>query len=209
MFGRYRTTSLFVLSLIGLVVCLSSLSSPAAAHKHVLVGEYEFIVGWREEPPVVGVLNGLFLGIERHLPNGTTVWVEGAETSLAAVLATGPSSVTKSLEPLFGQPGRYTFDIVPTREGLYSVRVQGNLSGTAVDFTIEIEAVVARSVVEFPTPDPTPSELQQSIDQVAAANAALRAQLGTATAIAVVAVAVGLVGLGIGVIAWRRGARKQ
>jgi hypothetical protein len=114
-----------------------------------------------------------------------------------------------NLEPQFGQPGWYTFDVIPTREGSYSVRIQGSLDGTAVDFTVELETVTARSDVEFPVPDPTAPELDELIRLVEAENAALRAQLGTATSIAMLGAVTGVVGLGTAAMAWRRGVRKQ
>src|SRR5207247_1455660 len=57
---------------VGLVAGLPIAVRSVAAHEHVTVGEYEFIVGWREEPAVAGAKNSLDLGIEHHDPNGTT-----------------------------------------------------------------------------------------------------------------------------------------
>ncbi len=200
-----RTAKILLLALVGLALCLSGLSPPVAAHEHVSVGEYEFVVGWREEPPVVGVLNGLDLGI-RWLANGTPV--DGVQDLLTATLTTGSASMISSLEPQFGRPGWYTFDVIPTREGSYTVRIQGSLEGTAVDVTVELETVMARSDVEFPVSDPTAPELEQSIQLLGAENAALRGELATVTAVAIGAVVVGVAGLGTAAIAWRRSARK-
>jgi len=196
---------LFVLVLVGLAACIYVLSAPAAAHTRVEVGPYEFEVGWLEEPPIVGVLNGVFLGISWEV-NGTPV--VGVQDRLTVTLLTGPASMVGSLEPLSSEPGGYTFPVIPTREGSYSVRVEGSLDGTAINFTQEIEAVEGRSDFEFPVADPTPPELNQAIGAVEAENAALRTELGTAMAVAIVAVAVGSVGFGVGAVAWRRGARK-
>ncbi len=149
--------------------------------EHRTVGEDEFTVGWRVEPATTGVLNGLDLGIERHFPNGTTVWVQGVQSNLAAALMTGSSSVAKALQPQFGRPGWYTFDVIPTQPGAYSVRIAGALGITPIDIVVNLDPVGLASDLEFPAPEPTPSDLQQGILQANAQLAALQAQLTLAT----------------------------
>src|SRR5213594_2999534 len=124
---------------IGLVAGLPVAVRPVAAHEHVTVGEYEFIVGWTEEPAVAGAKNSLDLGIEHHYPNGTTSWVVGAASNLTATLSIGPASVAKALEPQFGRDGWYTFDVIPTRAGTYTVRLKGHLDTTPVDVTVTLD----------------------------------------------------------------------
>lgn len=177
------------------------LPPPAAAHTHVTVGEYELIVGWRMEPPVVGVLNGLDLGIEHHLSNGTTVWFRGAEATLNATLITGPASLVKGIEPQFGIPGWYTFDVIPTRAGAYSVRVLGSLNGTVVDRTVALEEVMPASDVEFPVPDPTAPGLQGQVSQLSAQVATLQALI---IALGAVGIILGAAALGMGFLLVRR-----
>jgi len=170
----------------------------AAAHTHLTVGptntEYGLNVGWRVEPPVVGVLNGLDLYIN-YTSNDTAY--EGAEATLTSVLSYGAYSVTKVIATNDRGPGWYTFDVLPTKSGAYAVRLMGTLRGWHLDVNVTLDDVEARSTVEFPLTDPTPSDLQ-------AANAALQAQVGTAMLVAAVGVVVGLVGLGVGVAAMRR-----
>src|SRR5207247_11100350 len=105
---------------IGLVAGLPLVARPVAAHEHVTVGEYEFIVGWSEEPAVAGAKNGLDLGIEHHNPNGSTSGVIGAASNLTATLSIDPSSVATALAPQFGRHGWDTCYVIPTRAGLYS-----------------------------------------------------------------------------------------
>src|SRR5439155_20704786 len=88
-------------------------ASPSEAHEHVIVGEFEFVVGWTTEPAIVGSLNGLDLGIERHLLNGSAEWVAGVEANLTATLGIGSASVVKALEPQFGRRGWYTCSAIP------------------------------------------------------------------------------------------------
>lgn len=152
--------SLFVGVIVTLLAFTSFASLPVSAHEHVRVGPYEFTVGWREEPPVVGVLNGLDLEV---------VWfsnqsaVLNAHLDLDATLMKGSASITPALVPQFGRDGWYTFDTIPTEPGNYSVRILGNLNGTAVDFSVNLQEVAPASDVEFPRPTPTPGDLQGQV----------------------------------------------
>src|SRR2546427_10072441 len=62
---------------------------PVSAHATRVAGESELTVGWREEPAIVGILNGLALGIEDHLSNGSTICVLGGESNLTPTFSTG------------------------------------------------------------------------------------------------------------------------
>jgi hypothetical protein len=164
-------------------------SGRVAAHEPVTVGEYHLLVGWRQEPAIAGVLNGLDL----QILNGTMAPVLGAEQTLNATLSTGPASVNKGLEPQFGRDGWYTFDVIPTRLGAYSVRIYGTLPTTAVNVSVILDDVSAAGDFAFPVPDPTARDLQTQI-------ASLQSQLALALGIAVVGLIVGGVGIAVG---WR------
>ena len=184
---------------IGCVLPLALAVRPVAAHEHVIIGEYELTVGWRDEPAVTGSINGLDLGIQHHFTNGTTVWVVGNEGNMTARLTTGPiSSPLKALAPQSGRPGWYTFDVIPTRAGSYSVRINGTLEGTAFDQTVPMDDVSPASDLAFPVTDPTASDLQSRLDAANALIAGLQSQVTLAIAIALVGVVVGAVGLVIG-----------
>jgi len=183
--------------LILIVGSFLGVAVPAAAHEHVIVGEYELIVGWRQEPAVVGLLNGLDLGIEHHLSNGSTVWVSGADATLNATLTTRTASIVKALEPQFGRPGWYTFDVIPTRPGSYVVRLDGTVEGTAVDKAIVLDDVAPASDVEFPVANPTPPDLQQQV-------AAMNAQLTLLLALAAVGIILAAAALAMGFVLLQR-----
>ena len=187
---------------IGLVAALPLAVRTASAHEHVTVGEYEMIVGWRDEPAVAGYLNGLDLGIEHHFTNGTTTWVLGAEGNLTAVLSTGLKNVSKALEPQSGRDGWYTFNVIPTRVGTYHVRIMGTLGTTPVDKTVPLDDVAPASDLAFPAGDP-----QTQLDAANAAIVGLQGQLTLALIVASLSIIVAVVGLAMG---WRmsRGVRK-
>ena len=202
-----RTAVVCLAALAALVVAPGLASVPVAAHEHILVGTYELIVGWRTEPAIVDLMNGLDLGIQHHLANGSTEWVVGVEGNLTATLRAGSLSVVKALEPQFGRPGWYSFDVIPTAEGNYSVQLVGSLGGTAVNVTVYLDLVGPRSDVEFPpVTDPT-TGLQDQIDRLSATNAALQAQVATALALAAVGLAIGVAGIFVGLVAVRRARR--
>lgn len=180
-----------------LLVAFTAIPRAAIAHEHAYEGDFDFTIGWRVEPPFVGVLNGLDLKIEKNITGGGQEPVEGVAAALTATLSIGGSSVVKSLEPQFGQPGWYTFEVIPTREGIYSVRIQGTLETTAVDETVEIHEVGVRGDIEFPVPDPTTPELK-------AENVALQSQMTLAMGVGVVGILVGLVSLVVAVRAMRK-----
>jgi len=167
---------------------------PAAAHATRIIGEYELTVGWREEPAIMGILNGFDLGIEDHLSNGTTIWVVGVESNLTATLSTGPASMMKALAPQDGRPGWYTFDVIPTAAGGYSVKLVGMLNTTAVNVTVPLDTVAQASDYQFPVTDPSSTDLQNSI-------AALNAQLATPQTLLTVLVAVAVLAVLIGGVA--------
>jgi len=197
-------TRLIVIAIVLIGAITAFGSPPVAGHEHVILGTYELIVGWTTEPAIVGALNGLDLGIVHHLSNGTNESVLGAETTLTATLRTGSASVVKALAPQFGRPGWYAFDVIPTREGAYSVRLLGTLNTTAVDVSVNLDLVGPRSDIEFPIADPTPSQLQDQITALARENAALRAQIGTALGVAYAGIALGIAGIAVGILQGRR-----
>lgn len=194
--NRLRTAFVAIVPLMIAIAGLFLAAAPVAAHVHRIVGEYELTVGWRAEPAIVGVLNGLDLGIQDHLSNGTTIWVVGVENNLTATLATGPASTLKALEPQFGRPGWYTFDVIPTVPGAYSVRILGMLNTTPVDVAVPMDIVAQTSDYQFPPiTGPSATDLQNSIAQLNAQLAALQTTLTILVAVAVLAVVFGAASL--------------
>ena len=178
---------------IASVLALPLAARPVAAHEHVTVGQYELTVGWRNEPPTAGYLNGLDLGIQQHFPNGTTIWVLNV-TSLNATMSIGSyRSPQHSVDPQENRPGWYTFDVIPTRPGMYSVHIFGSLGSTSVDVNVNLDAVAAASDISFPVSDPPNADLKTQLDAANAAIAGLQTFLWEALGVAILGVAVGAV----------------
>jgi hypothetical protein len=221
--------ALLCLSATAAAAVLWVAASPAAAHEHYTTDPYEFIVGWTGEPAIVGVVNGLDLGIEVHGAANSTEMVTGVAEDLTVTLMSGGQSTVKALAPQFGSPGWYSFSFIPTRTGAYSVRIAGTLNGTAINFTAPLESAEASDEYQFPAVDPTPAELQEQLDDVSAALQAERANstalaarvaaleggssssssavsaASTATLIGLVGLLAGVAGVALGAMAWRKG----
>src|SRR2546428_1038673 len=130
---RLRLAAVTAMFLVITTVSGLLAAPPVAAHTHVMQGEYELTVGWRVEPAIVGSLNGLDLGIQDHLSNGTVVYVVGVEMNLTATLSTGQTTKMYALSPQDDRPGWYTFDVIPTVAGGDSVKLGGALNTTATN----------------------------------------------------------------------------
>jgi hypothetical protein len=59
--------------------------------------------------------------------------VEGAEETLQLEVTFGDQSKVLNLRAVWGEPGHYTADLIPTLPGDYSFRLTGTINGTEVD----------------------------------------------------------------------------
>lgn len=138
----------------------------ASAHEHRTVGDYEFVVGFNNEPAVQDELNAVDLRISLATPADATpaaddddeaaaTPVEGLEDSLSVEVIFGDQKVTLPLEARWNQPGAYVAYFIPTQAGDYSFHITGEIDGQAVDETFtsgpeSFSAVAPRSDLEFP-----------------------------------------------------------
>jgi len=201
-----------MVALIGIAIS-GVLNEPSAtfAHEHRAIGNYEFTVGWLNEPALAYEPNGLFLAVE-FFPNGVPEEeseeaeaqaqpVEGLEETLQAEIIAGGGAQTKelTLEPAFNDPGVYESVIIPSVPGDYTFRIFGEIEGKQIDesFTSGPETFsVIEDTAELQFPDNLPS------------NADLSAQItnldtgggdsDTATILAIIGIIVGAVGIGVG-----------
>src|ERR671918_3240962 len=117
------------------VLCVTTLilfAPAAAAHETRRVGEYEFVVGWWTEPAFANQPNGPEVTISRA---GKPV-VEGVALSVDVIF--GEEITTYELEPafvvgVFGEPGNYNADLIPTRPGTWTYRIYGTVEDLDVD----------------------------------------------------------------------------
>ncbi|MCP4361174.1 MAG: hypothetical protein GY796_24465 [Chloroflexi bacterium] len=140
-----------------LTTLLIAASQTAYAHERVEIGPYVVVVGWLNEPPIIGERNALTVEITENEEA-----VVGAEANLDAELVFGPETFRANLNPTT-TPGFYTVDIFPTIRGQYAVHLFGKLGETDVDVAIEPEEVFPASRIQFPEPLPDTRALQKEI----------------------------------------------
>ncbi len=142
-------------------------ATPVAAHETRMVGPYTFIVGWVNEPAIVGQSNGLDLTVTET--TGANA-VEGLEKTLKAEVITGGGAKTRSLDlvPDGDRPGHYTSGFVPTRVGDYTFHISGTAGTTKIDEKFEsgpnrFDPVTDIVTLEFPDQVPSTADLAQQL----------------------------------------------
>ncbi|MEZ4590889.1 MAG: hypothetical protein R3D55_07060 [Chloroflexota bacterium] len=169
------------------LVLLSQTSHTALAHTRVEVGPYAIVVGWLQEPPIVGERNALTIEItENEQP------FAGAEATLDVEVLYAGRTWRVNMNPT-PTPGLYTATLFPTVRGVYTTRLFGTLGSTDVDVELDPEEVLPASNLQFPQPLPDTIALQEQVDQ-------LQAELQAARTWAFVGSGAGLLGIGLGLV---------
>ncbi|TAK11215.1 MAG: hypothetical protein EPO32_12550 [Anaerolineae bacterium] len=182
-----RPFILLVLLSASLVIAL-----PAAAHTGIEVGPYSLVIGWLNEPPVVGERNAILIEVtEKGAP------VSGVEGTLEVTFSYGGRTRTGNLEP-GDAPGVYLIPLIPTVRGQYELILGGSIGSEPVDVTVEPEEVLSAAVLQFPEPAADNHTLQTQLNELTAALAATRD-------LAIGGLALGALGLLAGAAAWLRG----
>lgn len=172
---------------------LAAATPTTFAHGSTKVGPYNLVVGWVNEPPLVGERNAILL-IVSHEATGEPV--TGVEASLDAEVIYGATTFRANLNP--GPiPGEYTLDLIPTVRGQYNLHLFGTIDDTEVEITVEPEEVFAAARLQFPEALPDSLTLNQQITT-------LTTELQQARTLAFVAIAIGVIGLGLGLVSLLR-----
>lgn len=168
-------------------VSLTHSTHTALAHTRVEVGPYAIVIGWLQEPPIVGERNALTLEIsEDEQP------VTGAEATLDIEVLYAGRTWRVNMNPT-ETPGLYTAVLFPTVRGVYTTRIFGTLPNTDVDVQVDPEEVLPASNLHFPEPLPDTIALQEQVDQ-------LQTELQTTRTWAYVGVGVGALGIVLGLV---------
>jgi hypothetical protein len=166
---------------VTLLIAGTAVAAPLA-HERIVRGDHAFVLGWLDEPPVVGLKNAALVEVSMAKNDQP---VEGAEGTLTAQIVYGGKSKELLLRPLEGQPGTYVGDFIPTRRGTYTLKLGGTINGQPIAVSSEIEEVGSLDSLTFPEPQ---VDLQKSFE-------ALQSELGTTRIFAVVGAALGAIGL--------------
>jgi hypothetical protein len=186
----FRNTRLLFLWGTAVLLALISLTQSTRtvlAHTRVEVGPYAIVVGWLQEPPIVGERNALTIEItEDEQP------VSGAEATLDIEVLYAGRTWRVNMNPTT-TPGLYTATLFPTVRGIYTIRLFGTLGSTDVDVEIDPEEVLPASNLQFPEALPDTIALQEQVNQ-------LQTELQAARTWAFVGSGAGLLGIGLGLV---------
>jgi hypothetical protein len=145
-------------------------SNVALGHERRAVGPYTFVVGWINEPSYVGLLNSLDLTVTET--NGGKA-VEGLEKTLKADLTFGGSSQAQplTLAARFGQPGKYSGYVVPTKVGDYTFHITGTVGTMSIDEKFEsgpgrFGSIESTDALQYPAKVVSNSDLAARLDQM-------------------------------------------
>jgi hypothetical protein len=179
---------------IAMLLALVSTPSISLAHERrsLGAGKYDVVVGWDVEPAYVGQRNAASIRISRAGTNPAQP-VTGVEKTLRVDIRQGAQTRTFDLRAVFGQPGYYAADIIPTREGDYVLTFNGSIGEDQIDEKFDsadgkFNAVERATGLEFPIA--APDSAQVAAELQAARSAATTAQ--TLAVLGVVAAAVAL-----------------
>ena len=186
---------------ISLLLALFVAPSISLAHERRTIGggKYDVVVGWDVEPAYVSQKNGASIRISKAGTNPAEP-VTGAEKTLRVDIRQGASTKSFDLRAVFGQPGYYVADILPTRDGEYQWTFNGSIGDDKISEKFDtadgkFNKVEPGTALEFPIAAPDP--VQATADLQAA-----RATAQSAQTLAMVGVGVGVLGLLVAVGVW-------
>ena len=182
---------------------LGVLIAPTATFAHerrtIANGKYDVVVGWDVEPAFVDQKNGAGIRISKAGTNPAEP-VTGAEKNLKLDIRQGAATKTFALRAVFGQPGYYIADILPTREGDYIWTLTGTIADDQINEKFDtadgkFNAVEAGTAIEFPTVAPDPVQMTADLQSA-------RAAASTAQLLAIIGLGVGVLGLVVALAVW-------
>jgi plastocyanin len=149
--------------------------------------------------------------------------VEGLESTLQVEVTHIPTGVSKTLplRSVFGEPGHYAADLIPTAPGQYRFRFFGTVEGMNIDETFEsgpdtFDNVEEAKALQFPEPVPAVREIEGAVrgTQATAQEAQDAASSASSTAssastLAIIGIVLGVVGIVSGIGGLAVGLRKR
>ena len=192
-FTRAVLASLIVLGMTGTI---------ALAHEQRSVGKYNIEVGFVNEPPVDGMMNGVNINITTSV-NGADTPVEGLEKTLKVEITHVSTGIKKEfdLDPIDESPGVYTHAMILTGSGAYSFRFFGTIEGTRFNETFTssasggLEDVAPASDIQFPETVATPQETETVVRRLDSQVQSLQNTANRANIFGIVGTALGALGV--------------
>jgi hypothetical protein len=183
--------------LLGLVVAPSISFAPE--RRTIGSGKYDVVVGWDLEPAYVSQKNGASIRISKAGTNPAEP-ITGAEKTLKVDIRQGASTKTFDLRAVFGQPGYYVADILPTRDGDYQWTFNGAIGDDKITEKFDtadgkFNAVEPATTLQFPIASPDPAQVNADLQ-------AVRSTAQSAQTMGLVGVGLGALGLLVAVVVW-------
>ena len=184
-----------------LLIALFVVPTSAFAHERRTIGngKYDVVVGWDVEPAYQDFKNAASIRISQAGSN-PAVPVQGAEKTLKVQIRQGATTREFPLRAVFGQPGYYVADILPTRAGDYQWTFVGSIGDDQVNDKFDtadgkFNGVESAAALQFPLSLPDPA-------QESAAVSAAQAEAQSARVLAMAGIGVGLLGLVVAGAVW-------
>lgn len=204
-----------------LLVLLMTTTHTALAHETRTVGPYTFVVGFSNEPAFEGQANGVQLRV-REGEDSDAPAVEGLEETLQVEVTHVPSETTQTMDlrAVFGDPGHYTNDWIPTAPGQYRFRFVGAIGDLEVDETFEsgpdtFGSVEPADALYFPENVPAARELegavrgaQSSADEALGVALDIEEQISSVRTLSFGAIVLAVVSVVVAVVAFVAGRRR-
>jgi hypothetical protein len=184
----------------------------AFAHERRTVDKYSFVVGFNEEPALQGQPNAAQLTVT--VPTESNRPVDGLADTLKCTVAFGGGQPKEfKLRSVFGTPGRYVADFVPTRAGTYIFNFSGTVEGANVNEHFEsgpgrFNDVEAIDTMQFPDQIPPANEAVRQAQNAAQRADEAESALSSAQARANLGLGFGLFGVLLAIGALIMGARR-
>jgi hypothetical protein len=167
----------------GLLSTMLSGAPAVLAHTEQHVGDFHVVIGWLNEPALVGLPNAVQLTISDHDEQPVTDL--GADDLTVVVSTAGTDSAALPVTPAFdveegfGTPGEYHAELIPTAPGDYSFHLTGKIHDTPADLTVAsgpdtFDPIEGTSDLEFPVKQPTLTEVGTRLDRIDGRIAALQ-----------------------------------
>ena len=197
----YRALSAMSVATI-VIASLLLTSGTAYAHERRMVGPYQFVVGWLNEPAYVGQFNSLDMRITDTRTNQPVSSLE--KTLTADVAAGGLAPFPLTVSARFGTAGAYNGYVMPTVTGQYTFHITGKIDTQAIDEKFlsgpntfgDIENTAA---VQYPAKVPVADDLSKRLD-------AIQSGIDQTRIFAIVAIALSVLALGGAAMTRRRSA---
>jgi hypothetical protein len=207
-------------------------SVPVFAHEDREIEGYHFTVGFMEEPALEGSRNAVSLEVMKApeaaaheqgenpqtSPSGPEVAaehshteaelapVEGLESTLQVEVIHIPTGISRvmPLRPVFGEPGHYAADLIPTAPGQYRFRFFGAVEGMNIDETFEsgpdtFDNVEEAKALQFPEPLPAAREVEGAVRGTQATAQEAQETASSASTLGMIGIVLGAVGVMFGI----------